>query len=363
MYNKKSIFEESEKSRYKQNLLSSKYLNHDKGFGPYIYNMGKPDQKTLNLPFILINGFNNLYPAIREDAIKYYDYNSIKWWSLEGCNEDGTNPPTHVLSSQVCCINHLFPTRQDYDAVLDIAKAIDPDFTEVCLLENDKQDTCGYISFEVVGKKNHLNEKSNNRGEFCTSIDALILGIRNDKRTMIVIEWKYTESYEEKDLSKEDCPGETIDSLGKGYIRLRRYSDLIRKSSQIDHYEGKELRGSLYFFEPFYQLMRQTLWAEQMVLHNSTEHFQAEDYIHVHVVPADNKDLLDTSYPQPGGTMEDTWRSVLKDQSKYKIIDPKSLFSLIDKKYESLVDYLANRYWNRIQQHRSNQPFTYMNIL
>ena len=138
MYNKKSIFEESEKSRYKQNLLSSKYLNHDKGFGPYIYNMGKPDQKTLNPPFILINGFNNLYPAIREDAIKYYDYNSIKWWSLEGCNEDGTNPPTHVLSSQVCCINHLFPTRQDYDAVLAIAKAIDPDFTEVCLLENDK---------------------------------------------------------------------------------------------------------------------------------------------------------------------------------------------------------------------------------
>ncbi|WP_446787239.1 PGN_0703 family putative restriction endonuclease, partial [Macellibacteroides fermentans] len=134
-----------------------------------------------------------------------------------------------------------------------------------------------------------------------------------------------------------------------GNTRLSWYSDLIQKSSQINHYEGKKLRGSLYFFEPFYQLMRQTLWAEQMVRHNSTEYFQAEDYIHVHVVPADNKDLLDTSYPQPGGTMEDTWRSVFKDQNKYKIIDPKSLFSLIDKKYESLVDYLANRYWNRIQ--------------
>lgn len=45
MLNKKSLFVESEKIRYRLNLLVSKYLNQDKGGGAYILYMGQPNQK------------------------------------------------------------------------------------------------------------------------------------------------------------------------------------------------------------------------------------------------------------------------------------------------------------------------------
>jgi hypothetical protein len=44
--------------------------------------------------------------------------------------------------------------------------------------------------------------------------------------------------------------------------------------------------------------MRQTLWAEQMIAHKDSETIKADHYIHVHVIPQENNELLDKIYPR-----------------------------------------------------------------
>ena len=173
---------------------------------------------------------------------------------------------------------------------------------------------------------------SSTRGSNCTSIDALICGVHRDGRKILFpIEWKYVEAY-----------GNDNKAIGNaGMTRLSRYTDLINNSSQL-----KSTSQSVYYFEPFYQLMRQTLWAEQMIAHKETETVKADDFIHIHVIPTENVDLLKKHYPCSGMDMETTWRTNLKDQSKYKIIHPKDFLSPINvNQYKELISYLSERYW------------------
>ena len=91
--------------------------------------------------------------------------------------------------------------------------------------------------------------------------------------------------------------------------------------------------------------MRQTLWAEQIV-HNKTEKICADDYIHLHIIPYKNVDLLEKKYKCSKKNMPETWRNCLVDQSKYKIISPEILLRNIGDEYEDLKQYLFKRYWS-----------------
>ena len=189
-----------------------------------------------------------------------------------------------------------------------------------------------YIQFEAVSDVDHLNEKYSTRGSNCTSIDALIYGLHKDGRKILFpIEWKYVEVYGNENKANGD----------KGTVRKARYTNLIHKSTQLigDF-------NDIYYYEPFYQLMRQTLWAEQMIEHKNAETIKADDYIHIHVIPTENNELLNKKYPCSGKKMETTWRDCLIDQSKYIIISPKDLLTpAINEKYPDFVKYLEKRYW------------------
>lgn len=124
---------------------------------------------------------------------------------------------------------------------------------------------------------------------------------------------------------------------------MSRYKDLISSSTQLKSLD--DYAGSLYFFEPFYQLMRQTLWAENMIRHKVQERIKADNYLHLHVIPSENDELLKKNYKVSGKDMETSWRSMLSDQSKYIIVDPQRLLSPIEEKYPELMDYLKIRYW------------------
>ena len=126
---------------------------------------------------------------------------------------------------------------------------------------------------------------------------------------------------------------------------MSRYNDLITSSTQLKSLDDYD--GSLYYFEPFYQLMRQTLWAEKMVLNKDTERLKADNYLHVHVIPSENDELLLKKYKVSGEEMEKSWRKMLTDQSKYVIIDPENLLAPIVSQYPALIDYLSTRYWNK----------------
>ena len=274
-----------------------------------------------------------------DDVINYFNANGITWWH-------GTKPTGHTLSSQISCINHLYPIRNNYDAVVSLAKRIDFAIDGVEILDNDKPGTRGYISFEVVSDFDHLNEKKGNRkklkrGSQCTSIDAVILARKGQTRILIVIEWKYVEHYGNTDYSRN--------KKGKrdGNSRVNSYSGtdvenpcLIQNSNQLLNEVSP-----IYFYDPFHQLMRQTLWAEQMVRYRDSESIKADDYIHVHVVPEGNKQLLNKQYKCSGLNMKETWENQLKNRQKYLLISPKSLLSALPDKFQEFKESLDKRYW------------------
>lgn len=306
-------FKKSQYLRVQGLIASTSIFNGDNGGGVF---KGKP------YPFILQNSINNLYSPFANDILDYFRKNGIAWWNGKLTN--------HTLSSQVACLNHLFPIRKDKDAVLSVIQNVCLDIVDVLPITTDKFEPA-YIQFETVSDSDHLNELTSTRGSNCTSIDAFIYGVHKDGRKILFpIEWKYVEVYGNDNKARGD----------KGQTRLGRYTALINNSSQL-----KSKDQAVYYFEPFYQLMRQTLWAEQMILNSDSETIKADDYIHLHVIPSENVDLLQKTYPVSGLHMEETWRTCLKDQSKYKIVTPSFLLSPIGNQYMKLVEYLSQRYW------------------
>ena len=321
-----SSYKDSQYARQEDLINNSGVFNGDKGNG---YFMGKPR------PFVLRDGVNNLYEPIRNGVLQYFKENKISWWG-------GDKPSGHTLSSQIACLNHLFAIMHDHDAVLAMLNGIRDEFEEVLPVSCDANPK--YIGFEVVSTDDHLNEKTSTRGSNCTSVDAFIYAKhKGGGKWLIPIEWKYTEHYANLDKSREDRYGEEKGSNGKGQERVRRYSALTDASTQLKSLGS--YYGSVYYQEPFYQLMRQTLWAENIIKHQNTETLKADDYMHVHVIPSANKDLLEKKYSVSSMSMEETWRSMLHDQSKYIIVSPENLLAPVAEKYSELVSYLKKRYW------------------
>jgi hypothetical protein len=281
--------------------------------------------------FVLLDNVKNIFAPIRNKVLEYFDKNAILWWG-------GSYPTGHVLSSQIACINHLFQIREDKAAVMTILNNVSSDFVDVFEIKTDKHFPA-YIQFEAVSDSDHLNEGQLIRGVNCTSVDALIYAQhKNGEKWLIPIEWKYTEFYTNQNKANEGFNADPINC--KGVVRINRYTDLINKSNHLlnsVHF--------CYYFEPFYQLMRQTLWAEQMIKNKDNETLTANNFIHLHIIPENNYDLLRKVYKCSGLDMENTWRKHLRDQSKYLILSPEKLLKGIDsKKYNELLVYLKTRY-------------------
>lgn len=282
--------------------------------------------------FVLTENEKNLFEPIKIDVIDYFEKNSIAWWG-------GKKPTGHLLSSQIACINHLFAIRNDKGAVLGLLKTVSQDFIDIYKIETDNY-LSGYIQFEAVSDNDYLNEGQSTRGSNCTSVDALIFAKhKNGSKWLIPIEWKYTEFYNNQNKATEGCSKDPVNC--KGEVRKERYTKLINDSSQL-----KSENHNCYYFEPFYQLMRQTLWAEQIIANKEKETIKADNYMHIHVIPSENKDLLGKKYKCSGLDMETTWKNHLVDKNKYVIISPGDFLRNLDvQKYNDLYNYLNERYW------------------
>lgn len=325
-----SKFYESEKKRQIALLDNQEIVSDAKGGGKF---------RNHTYDHILEDGNKNLHPSIKDFAIQYFSENGIAWWN-------GASPTGNLLSSQVACLNHLMPIRNDEEIILNILNHLQSKvkFTKVYPIVIDKNPT--FIGFEMVSKIDHLNEGFPNRGTNCTSIDAFIFAEdENSQRWLIPIEWKYTENYslgKSADKSTEDRDDAPKGNHEKGLERQKRYNKLISSSKQLkirDNYEG-----SVYYFEPFYQLMRQTLWAEQMIQHKDEEDIKADNFLHIHVVPKNNTPLLGNKY-WGKKTMKETWSEMLVEPDKYLLIDPKDFLTPIKEKYPEIWSYLQMRYF------------------
>ena len=213
--------------------------------------------------------------------------------------------------------------RQRKDLATAILRKIDSRIIEALIVDD------GYVEFEFIGCKNYLGEKSWKRGANCTSIDAVMIGrIKEGKKIFFLIEWKYTEFYSSEDK----------------YIKPRAeiYDHLIKDSSS----PFREKNVKAFYYEPFYQLMRQTLLGWKCIENND---HGCSDYTNVHVIPKENKELLNkvTSPYLTGETITDAWKSILKNPDKYLSVTPQDFLSpckeIIDS--QSFLSYLEKRYW------------------
>ena len=271
--------------------------------------------------FVLSKPDLNLWSGIREDAIDYYKKYKISWWN------SGDEPTGHLLSSQISCLNHLYYLRQREDVSTLILNNINNKIQRALKIDT------GFVEFEKVGSKKLGKEKHLTRGANCTSIDALMLGEdKYGKRTLFLIEWKYTETYGSESKLKG----------GSGERRLKAYKELLQSEDcpiSIDNHE-------YLYYEPFYQLMRQTLLGWEMV---KRKEYNSDDWMHIHVIPDKNKELKNkiTSPGLQGDNIEEAWKSVLKESDKYISVDPIKLISPIRycQDTKALLTYLENRYW------------------
>lgn len=276
------------------------------------------DTGIVNYPYILNDYKNNFYNLIFEEVMEYFENNEIKWWNE---NININQPTANTLSSQIACLNHLFFIRRSKFLSLYILNFItNKNFTDVLILDNDKYDPA-YISFEVASDKDYLNEITTNRGELNTSIDAVFLAEdESNKKHLIVLEWKYTEENADNDFSNDG---------GSGEERLRRYSELINNSKQLKH-KYSNYKSAVYFYGELYQFTRQTLWAEQMIENKDIESIKADDFLHLAVISNKNKSMLSSIYKISNMNLEDTWRNVLNDNSKFMIIDNKKIIEALE---------------------------------
>ncbi|MCD8207011.1 MAG: hypothetical protein LUD72_03640 [Bacteroidales bacterium] len=283
---------------------------------------------------ILQNFGNNLFEGIREEAVKNFPQG--KWHRDCG----------HGNSSQAACVNHLYPIMRDGKAILAMLNGVcgGEVFSEVVPLFKDEDGLDVFVAFEVVDKNDSLKE-----GAHKTAIDAIVVAknVVSQKNTLVVFEWKYTESYGDVDKSAEK----------EGLSRMDRYDGLIKASEYVEPIVSADGRypykGGVVYHEPFYQLMRQTLWAELFVqgrVECENSSVKVEDYLHLHVIPEGNEKLLG-EYKVSGKKLIDSWRDVLTEEGRkrYKIVDPGDLFEPVveefSERYSELFWYLAIRYW------------------
>jgi hypothetical protein len=271
--------------------------------------------------FVLQDPRLNLWAGIRDDAISYFSRNSITWWM----GDEKTEPTGHLLSSQVACINHLYFARQRKDVATAILRNVSDKIEEAMKIEG------GYVEFEAIGRENYLGEKSHTRGANCTSVDAIMVGAKKGgANILILVEWKYTEEYREDNKYNPE--------------RYKVYNKLLEeKDCPIDTEDCKSL-----YYEPFYQLMRQTLLGWKMV---QAGEYECDEYIHIHVIPENNIELREsvTSPRLKGDTMSEAWKSVLQEPERYIVISPENFLEpasgCADTK--AIMSYLEKRYWNK----------------
>lgn len=312
-------------------LLKKQAIWFGNGQGGGIY-------RERSYPHLLEDRKYNLWKGIRSDAVEYFKRNKIKWHTYAH----------NLKSSQVACVNHLMGIRKSKVLILKMLQACAPkvEFVDLLPLPYETDET--YIGFEVVSGGDWLNEGEPQRGSHCTSLDALIYASDiEDKKWLILIEWKYTEHYYMRDKG--------IEADGKGEKRHARYDTLIQHSKFLKP-QTKEV-GSIYYQEPFYQLMRQTLWAEQIIHRTFTqvkpeleekfkakEKFKAEAMLHLHVIPRANKYVVPRKFSRD--PIEQIWRAQLNTPECYQVIDPKDLFAPIAEELDKdWMAYLEARYW------------------
>ncbi|MFD1676179.1 PGN_0703 family putative restriction endonuclease [Alicyclobacillus fodiniaquatilis] len=292
----------------------------------------------------------NLYEGIRDDVLRYFREFRIKFWG----GKDRT-PSNHMCSSQVACLNLLFPSALDKDFARDVVGQLDSEVETVIPLENGQ-----YIAFEWRDENNLLKEPGFNpnrlRGQLSTSVDAAIYySTTAGKRNLLLIEWKYTESKSTKDerISSRETDKRSI------YERFFFHDD----SPFIDEVTCMPGSEDAAFYDSFflgegYQLLRLQLLANAIQKRGEFSGMPVDHVTMVFATPKCNSQVRslpfsDGSSPRKalarwGSSWDVVWPQLLRDPCTFMSVSWNEILGNVrmekHPKWRHWADYVADRY-------------------
>jgi hypothetical protein len=266
-----------------------------------------------NYPFILPAACweENLFAGIRAQATSYFQSRNIAW-HLHRAN---------LLSSQICCLNFLMPFATRARALAALLRPVIGDGAQMIAFDAGPTGDLVYVAFEWIGG-DYLNERGGRerrRGANCTSADAAVMFRRAGRTEMLLIEWKYTESYGAALRGGATARDERLGRYGK--LAFAPGGPLQRAS---------DFTVSDLFFEPFYQLLRQQVLAFQLQLHRD---LGCERVSVLHIAPSQNRALRKVTAPKLAGRGADAmevWRGLLVDRDAFMSISTEALFGAFE---------------------------------
>jgi hypothetical protein len=282
----------------------------------------------------------NLFPGIRDAALDYFTGCGIKWHqALPPAGGPHWRPSNHMCDSQVGCVNFLFPFAGHPEALAELLRPLFPGLRRMLPIEAPNQ----YVACELIGAQNYLGERiarggKRTRGAHFTSADAAVLFEAGDgTRQAVLIEWKYTESYSPID----------IHIAASGTDRTAIYRHLYEAA-------GFPLRKDLLpdfealFYEPFYQLMRLQLLANEM---EKAHELGADRVSLLHIAPAHNRNFPRVTSPalEPiGATVTGVWQRLVKQPDRFTGVSTERLYRAFPaERFPALApwwEYITARY-------------------
>lgn len=244
----------------------------------------------------------NLFAGTRDRLLDYFDEFAIKW-------HDGgpRRPSNHLCSSMVCGVNFLSVMMDEPWIATRFLRAIFGDEVAEAVPVDGS-----FVEFEWVGNPeiDYIGEGlGRTRGANATSADAAMAYRRPDGgKTLVLIEWKYTESYS-PDFKGDGSRGET---------RRTRYEHLVTDlGGPID---TSRVTYDELLYEPFYQFLRQQLLAWRMA--EERQECGADRVRVLHLSPRANTDFKRVTSPPlaeryPDAKATELWRSLLQDPSRF----------------------------------------------
>ena len=291
----------------------------------------------------------NLQKDLRDAALVYFKERDIPWHMATHDSETGEALPTnHLCSSQVNCVNSLWPFVVHSELHKRIMGIYYPEMAKPLEMVADGPqmgDHYPFLSFEWIGEQNYLGEVGDRfrkggerqRGALATSADFAFRFRRHDGRIQLVLgEWKYTESYP----NKEPDTNET---------RRRVYEESFDRwkaqNPDLPEYEH-------FFVEPFYQLMRMTLLAKEMerAKETGTGEMEADVVTVCLIAPSANEDytkrVTSAGLKPYGNTVHSIWSNLMGD--KFRVIPTESLLTasetIAEGKWNDWARYMTTRY-------------------
>ncbi len=183
----------------------------------------------------------------------------------------------------------------------------------------------GNVVFEWVGPLvSPILEVGGSRGHLRTSVDAYILAVIGGTVTQLLIEWKFTEKYNNRDQLQRFAGI-------AGNERLRRYSSCLarlRKAKAFPFQMVDEGGMGLYDlgYEPFFQLLRFTLLAKLTTPFTFDDGPEVSDYRVIHLSHSKNDalNILSKTHvscspglkDQAGKSMCEVWKHRILNQDE-----------------------------------------------